>query len=142
MDKDKLHEIDPVFEEVAKQKGFWSKELMEKIAEHGSIQDFKEIPNYIKRVFVTSHDISPEWHLRMQGAFQKFTDNAVSKTLNFPNEATVDDIRKTYLLAYKLGCKGVTIYRDGSREEQVLNIERKKTDRRTDELSPQAHRKK
>ena len=127
MDKDKLYEIDPVFEEVAKQKGFWSKELMEKVAECGSIQNFKEIPEDVRRVFVTSHDISPEWHLKMQGAFQKSTDNAVSKTLNFPNSATIDDIRKTYVLAYKLGCKGVTIYRDGSREEQVLNIERKES---------------
>jgi len=122
MDNTKLVEVDPVFEEIAKERGFYSKELMNKIAKEGSIQKIKEIPEDIRRVFVISHDISPEWHIRMQAAFQKYTDNAVSKTVNFSNAAIVEDVRKAYLLAYELDCKGITIYRDGSRDEQVLNI--------------------
>jgi ribonucleoside-diphosphate reductase alpha chain len=122
MDNDKLVEVDPLFEEIARERGFYSRELMEKIAEQSSIQEIKEIPEDVKRIFVTSHDISPEWHVRMQAAFQKYVHNATSKTINFPNEATVEDVRKAYLLAYELGCKGITIYRDKSRQEQVLNV--------------------
>jgi ribonucleoside-diphosphate reductase alpha chain len=122
MDNDKLIEVDPLFEEIAQEKGFYSRELMEKIAEKSSLQDIEGIPEDVKRIFVTAHDISPEWHVRTQAAFQRFTHNATSKTINFPYEATVEDIRKSYLLAYELGCKGITIYRDGSREEQVLNV--------------------
>jgi ribonucleoside-diphosphate reductase alpha chain len=122
MDNDKLVEVEPLFEEVAKTRGFYSRELMEKIAEKSSIQEIEEIPEDVKRVFVTSHDISPEWHVRMQAAFQKYVHNATSKTINFPHEAIVEDVRKAYLLAYELGCKGITIYRDRSREEQVLNV--------------------
>jgi ribonucleoside-diphosphate reductase alpha chain len=95
---------------------------MREIAEKGSLADIEGIPEDIKKVFVTAHDISPEWHVWMQAAFQKFTDNAVSKTVNFPQDATTEDIRKVYELAYRLGCKGVTVYRDKSREAQVLNI--------------------
>ena len=95
---------------------------MEKIAEKPSLQEIKEIPEDVRRVFVTAHDISPEWHVRMQAAFQKYVHNATSKTINFPHEAIVDDVKKAYLLAYELGCKGITIYRDKSREEQVLNV--------------------
>lgn len=124
MDNDKLVEVEPLFEEIARERGFYSRELMEKIAAQGSIRDFKEIPEDIKRVFVTAHDISPEWHVRMQAAFQKYVHNAVSKTINFPHDATPDAIRESYLLAFKLGCKGITVYRDMSREEQVLNIGR------------------
>lgn len=124
MDNDKLVEVDPLFEEIARERGFYSRELMEKIAENASIQNIEGIPEDIKRIFVTSHDISPEWHVRMQAAFQKFVHNATSKTINFPYEASVEDVRKAYLLAYQLGCKGITIYRDRSREEQVLNIAR------------------
>jgi ribonucleoside-diphosphate reductase alpha chain len=122
MDKNYLTEVHPIFEEIAKARGFYSRKLMDRIANEGSLQHIPEIPEDIKRIFVTAHDISPEWHIRMQAAFQKHTDNAVSKTVNFPHDATPDDVRKVYMLAYRLGCKGVTIYRDGSREEQVLNI--------------------
>jgi ribonucleoside-diphosphate reductase alpha chain len=125
MDNDKLVEVDPLFEEIARERGFYTQELMKRIAEDTSIQNIDGIPPDIKRIFVTAHDISPEWHVRMQAAFQKYVHNATSKTINFPHEATVEDVKKAYLLAYELGCKGITIYRDRSREEQVLNVERK-----------------
>jgi len=125
MEGTKLIEVNPYFEKVAKEQGFWSRELMEKIADRGSIKEFKEIPDDVKAVFVTAHDITPKEHITMQAAFQKFVDNAVSKTVNFPNEATHKDVEDVYLLAYKLGCKGVTVYRDGSREQQVLTKGRK-----------------
>ncbi|MEK6715064.1 MAG: ribonucleotide reductase N-terminal alpha domain-containing protein [Candidatus Omnitrophota bacterium] len=122
MDNDKLVEVDNVFEEAAKKRGFYSRALMEKIAESGGVKDIPEVGEDIKRVFVTAHDIAPDWHIKMQAVFQKYTDNAVSKTVNFPQSSTVEDVKKVYLSAYELGCKGVTIYRDKSREEQVLNI--------------------
>jgi ribonucleoside-diphosphate reductase alpha chain len=122
MDNDKLVEVDPLFEEAARDRGFYSRELMEKIAETTSIREIDGIPEDVKRIFVTAHDISPEWHVRMQAAFQKYVHNATSKTINFPYEASAEEVRKAYLLAYKLGCKGITIYRDRSREEQVLNV--------------------
>jgi len=122
MDNDKLIEVNPLFEEIAKREGFYSRKLMETIADKGSVKDIEEVPEKYKRIFVTSHDIAPLWHIRMQAAFQKYTHNAVSKTVNFHNDATRDDVKEVYMLAYKLGCKGVTIYRDKSREEQVLNI--------------------
>lgn len=125
MDNDKLIEVDPLFEEIAREKGFYSRELMERIAQEGSLQHVEGVPEEIKRIFVTAHDISPEWHVRMQAAFQKYVHNATSKTINFPHDAALEDVRKSYLLAYELGCKGITIYRDRSREEQVLNIARK-----------------
>ena len=122
MDNDKLVEVNTLFEETAKKEGFYSRELMENIADKGSVKDMPEVPEKYKKLFVTSHDIAPLWHIRMQAAFQKHTDNAVSKTVNFPHNATREDVREVYMLAHKLGCKGVTIYRDKSREEQVLNI--------------------
>lgn len=122
MDNNELIEVNPIFEEKAKKEGFYSHELMKEIAQTGSIHSLKEIPEHIKKIFVTSHEISPEWHIKMQGAFQKYTDNAVSKTVNFRNEATREEVAEVFQLAYKLGCKGVTIYRDGSRDAQVLNI--------------------
>jgi len=118
----KLLEINSIFEKVAKERGFYSSELMLEIAKKGSIQEIKGIPENIKRVFVTAFDVSPEWHVKMQAAFQKYVDNAVSKTVNLPANAKIDDVRKIYLLAYKLGCKGITVYRYGSKKEQVLNI--------------------
>ncbi len=126
MDKTKLVEVNQVFEEAARKRGFYSEELMKKIAEKGGLHDIEEVPADVKSVFVTAHDIAPIWHIRMQAAFQKYTDNAVSKTVNFAKNTTPDDVREVYLLAYKMGCKGVTIYRDGSREEQVLYIARPK----------------
>lgn len=122
MDNDELPEVNPLFERVAKERGFYSNELMKEIAAHGTIQDIKSIPKDIRRIFVTAHDIEPEWHIRIQSAFQKHTDNAVSKTVNFSNSATRKDVSDVYMMAYKMGCKGVTIYRDGSRDSQVLNI--------------------
>jgi ribonucleoside-diphosphate reductase alpha chain len=121
MDGTRLIEVNPMFEYIAKSRGFYSPQLMEKIAEHGTIQNILEIPEDVRKVFVTSHDISPEYHVRMQAAFQMYTDNAVSKTVNFCNSATIKDVEEVYMLAYKTGCKGVTIYRDGSRDEQVLS---------------------
>lgn len=121
LDNQRLVEIHPMLEQVLKERGLYSEELMEKILEQGTLQGIKEVPEDIKRVFVTAHDISPEWHIKMQAAFQKYTDNAVSKTVNFPQNATREDVKNVYLMAYELGCKGVTIYRDKSREEQVLN---------------------
>ena len=122
MDKDELAEVNPYFEKIAKERGFYSKELMMKIAKQGNLKDIPEAPEEVKRIFRTALEISPEWHIRMQSAFQKYTDNAVSKTVNFPEDATEEDIARVYLLAYELGCKGVTVYRYGSRSEQVLNI--------------------
>lgn len=120
MDDDRLTEVNPYFEKTAKQRGFYSEDLMGAIAEHGSISDMDGIPADVKSVFVTAHDVAPEWHIRMQAAFQNFTDNAVSKTVNLPHDATEADVRNIYNLAYELGCKGVTIYRDGSKDQQVL----------------------
>ncbi len=121
MDDDRLVEVHPIFEQVLKEHGLYSDELMEQVIHGGTLQGIQGLPENIKKVFVTSHDITPEWHIKIQGAFQKYTDNAVSKTVNFPNYATREDVRAVYLMAYELGCKGVTIYRDGSRQEQVLN---------------------
>ena len=121
LDDNVLVEVHPLFEKTAREMGFYSADLMERIAEHGSIREISEIPAGLRNVFVTAHDITPEDHIRMQAAFQKNTDNAVSKTVNFSNKATIEDVRKVYELAYKLGCKGVTIYRDGSRDRQVLS---------------------
>jgi ribonucleoside-diphosphate reductase alpha chain len=122
MDNDKLIEVNPWFKAVAKSHGFYSKNLMDTIAKSGGIGRIEEIPKAIRDVFVTAHDIAPEWHIRMQAAFQKYTDNAVSKTVNLPRDATEDDVLKIYNMAYELGCKGVTIYRDGSKENQVLSF--------------------
>jgi len=122
MDKDELSEVNRIFESTAKDRGFYSNELMIKVAQHGSIAELKEIPEDVRRTFITAHDITPETHIRMQAAFQEFTDNAVSKTVNFSHSATPEDVRKVYLMAFDLGLKGVTVYRDGSRDEQVLNI--------------------
>jgi ribonucleoside-diphosphate reductase alpha chain len=122
MEGTRLLEIQPTFEEVAKERGFYSRDLMLKVAKTGSIQNMEEVPEDVQRIFVTALDIDPEWHVRMQAAFQKHVDNAVSKTVNLPSDATVEDVKRIYLLAYKLKCKGITVYRYGSRKEQVLSV--------------------
>ncbi len=132
----KLYEVNPHFERIAKARGFWSRELIEKIAASGSLRNIPEIPDDIKKIFVTAHDISPLDHVRMQAAFQKFVDNAVSKTVNFPHDATPKDVEEVYFLAYGLGCKGVTVYRDGSREEQVLSTKKKRDETAKAEAQP------
>ena len=127
----RLFEINPLFETTAKERGFYCAEVLEEIARTGSVQGIKGVPEDVKRVFVTALDISPEWHVRMQAAFQKYTDNAVSKTVNLPHDATVEDVEKVFWLAHKLKCKGITIYRYGSKPEQVLNIGEIRTKKKT-----------
>jgi ribonucleoside-diphosphate reductase alpha chain len=127
LDGTRLFETNPLFEIVAKERGFYDAHLLEEIAKTGSVQKIDKVPEDVKRVFVTALDIEPEWHVRMQAAFQKHTDNAVSKTVNMPYEATVDDVRKVFELAWKLKCKGVTVFRYGSKPEQVLYIGEVKT---------------
>lgn len=122
LEGEELLEVHPYFEEVVKARGLYSDELMRAISHKGSLRDIPGVPDDLKRVFVVAHDVPPEWHVRIQAAFQKYVDNAVSKTINFPNHATPEDVEKAYLLAYKLGCKGITVYRDGSREQQVLSL--------------------
>lgn len=121
MDGTALVEVNPLFESFAKEFGFYSPELALKIAEKGTVLGLHEVPNWVQEVFTTAQEIAPEWHIRIQAAFQKYTDNAVSKTINFANSATLDDIAEAYRLADELNCKGLTVYRDGSREEQVLS---------------------
>jgi ribonucleoside-diphosphate reductase alpha chain len=122
LDGTELMEVNPIFEEVAKHKGFYSEELMKEIARRGSVRGLAAVPDDIQATFATAHDVAPTWHVRMQAAFQKHVDNAVSKTVNFPKDATPQQVEEVYLLAYQSGCKGVTVYRDGSRAAQVLNI--------------------
>jgi ribonucleoside-diphosphate reductase alpha chain len=122
MDGEKLIYVNKYFEKALDEYGLLSKELLEQITAVGGIAHLEQIPAELKEVFQTAHEISPEWHIRMQAAFQQYTDNAVSKTINFPHDAGVEDIRIAYELAYQLGCKGVTVYRDGSRENQVLSV--------------------
>ena len=115
-----MPDVNPDFVRVAQEGGWYSDDLMERIANEGHIH-FDEVPEEVQRIFRTAHDITPEWHVRMQAAFQEHTDSAISKTTNFPREATEEDVREIYNLAFSLGCKGVTVYRDGSREGQVLS---------------------
>lgn len=115
-------ETNSLFEEIAREKGFYDKRLLMEIAKRDSIQIMKKIPRSARKIFVTAFDISPEWHVRMQAAFQKYTDNAVSKTVNLPHQATVEEVERVYKLAYELGCKGVTVYRYGSKPQQVLYL--------------------
>ncbi len=118
----KLSFVNPEFEKVAKARGFWSEDLMAKVSERGVVRGIPEIPEDVKRVFGTAHEIDIDWHIKTQAAFQKYTENAVSKTINLRHDATVDDVKKAYLSAWEGGCKGITIFRDGSKGEQVLNL--------------------
>lgn len=122
MDSTKMTEVSPILADKLKERGLYTEDLLRKIAEQGTLAHIEEIPEDIRRVFVSAHDISPEYHIRMQAAFQQHIDNAVSKTVNFTQDATHEDVAEVYRLAYRLGCKGVTIYRDKSRDSQVLNI--------------------
>ncbi len=122
MDNTRLVEVNPVLLETLKARGLYSEALMERIAQEGTIAHIREIPEDIRKVFVCAHDVSPLYHAKMQAAFQKHTDNAVSKTVNFRHDATKEEVAEVYRLSYQQGCKGVTIYRDGSRDSQVLNI--------------------
>jgi ribonucleoside-diphosphate reductase alpha chain len=123
MEGSELLEVNELFLETAKKKGFYSKVLMEEIARRGSAAKIRDVPADVKKLFMTALDISPAWHVKMQAVFQKHTDNAVSKTINLPNDATVADVEETNSLAYRLGCKGITVFRYGSRREQVLSVE-------------------
>jgi len=130
----RMFQSSPYFVTALKKRGLYSEELLEKIqANNGSIQNIESIPDDLKKTFVTAGDISPEWHLKIQAAFQKYVDNAISKTINFPNDATIEDVREAYLTAHETGCRGITIYRDGSRDKQVL--ETKKDSSYYDKLS-------
>jgi len=120
LDGKKLLEVHPAFKRIAQQEGFYSDELMKMVADGGSLHKIYGIPKRIRDIFVTSHDIEPRWHINLQAAFQKYTDNAVSKTVNFRHEATMAEVDEVYRLAYDLNCKGVTVYRDGSRQNQVI----------------------
>ena len=126
MDGTQMFEINPIFEKYAKEKGFYSEDLMKKISITGSIAHVDGIDEDIKNVFSTAHDVSPEWHVRMQAAFQLHTDNAVSKTINFEEYATKEDITKAYILAFENNLKGITVYRNNSRTFQPMNLEAKK----------------
>jgi len=123
----RLFETNVLFEETAKARGFYSAKLLEEIARTGSVQKTEGVSDDVKRLFVTALDIAPDWHVKMQAAFQKSTDNAVSKTVNLPNDAKVEDVKRIYNLAYELKCKGVTVFRYGSKPEQVLYIGQIKT---------------
>ena len=121
----RLFTTNPFFLKMAKDEGFYSDTLLEKIEKnHGSVQGIAEVPLKWQKIFVVAHDITPEWHIKIQAAFQKHVDNAISKTVNFPNSATVEDVRSAYTMVYETGCRGITIYRDGSREKQILEIKK------------------
>lgn len=116
-----LPDVNPEFVKLAKERDFYSEDLMKQVAEHGSVRDIPGIPEDVRNVWVTSHDITSDWHVRMQAAFQKYTSMGISKTINLPNEADTSDVAEAYLQAYNTGCKGIAVYRDGSREAQVLS---------------------
>ena len=118
-----LVEINPMFETAMIERGLYNEELVKKVSQSGSVQNIPEVPEDVRKIFVTAMEIEPEWHVRIQAAFQKYTDNAVSKTINFSNWATPHDVEKAFMLAWRLGCKGITVYRYGSREKQILRVE-------------------
>ena len=142
LDNDRLIEVNPLFARMAEERGFYRRELIEAVAERGSVRGLPGVPEELGRLFVTAHEIAPEWHVRMQAAFQEHTDNAVSKTVNFPREAAPADVEKVYHLAFKLGCKGVTVYRDGSIQDQPMQkgIEGRKQETITLKAEPEGRR--
>ena len=117
-----LSEVHPLFVEIAKKRGFYSPKLLEEVSKEGALQNMRDVPPDVKKLFVTAHDVSPEQHVRIQAACQKHIDSGVSKTINFPKNAGIDDVRNVFSLAYKSGCKGITIYRDQSRVSQALSL--------------------
>ena len=125
MDSTMMMEINPIFEEYAKEHGFYSEELMKKISMDGTLAHCSEVPEEAKRIFVCAHDVSPYWHVKMQAAFQLHTDNAVSKTVNFEEHATREDVAQSYILAFENDLKGITVYRNNSRQFQPMNLEKK-----------------
>jgi len=131
-----LIEVNPLFEQLARDRGFYSDDLMRGIAHEGSVQHIDTVPDDVKRIWKCAHDIAFVWHVRMQAAFQKYTDCAVSKTINFPAEASVDDVSGAYWQAYKMGLKGLTVYRDTSRVTQVLSIGRTDPLKKGDSAEP------
>jgi len=133
-----LQFVNPVFERVAHQQGFYSPELMAEVAQRGRVGGLADVPEEMQQVFVTAHEVAPEWHVRMQAAFQKHTDNGVSKTINLPNSATVEDVANAYKLAYREGCLGITVFRDGCRSEQVLHLGTGHDDERVQEVPARA----
>ena len=137
LDGAQMIEANPYFEEAAKKGGFYSEELMKQLAGGAHLSDMAGVPTDIKKVFVTAHEISPEWHVEMQSVFQKYTDNAVSKTVNFPHEAGKDDVANVYMLAYEKGLKGITIYRDRSREGQPMSTGQSATAQTVVEKKPE-----
>ncbi|MBC2723106.1 vitamin B12-dependent ribonucleotide reductase [Desulfosporosinus sp.] len=141
MDGTALIEVNPLFEAFAKEFGFYSEELMRKIADMGTVLGLPEVPNWVQEVFTTAQEIAPEWHIRIQAAFQKYTDNAVSKTINFANSATREEIAEAYRLADELNCKGLTVYRDGSRDEQVLSTGTSAAQGETEEASEETEQR-
>jgi len=136
LDNTKLPETNPLFLEIAVREGFYSDDLIREIATHGSVMGIDGVPLKYQKIFVTAHDILPLDHVKMQGGFQEFTDNAVSKTVNFPNSATVEEVKKVYLEAYRLKCKGITVYRDGSRDLQVLTKGKSQKEREGEKSAP------
>lgn len=136
LDKDdELHEVVPEFGRIARERDFFSSEVFARIAEKGTCQGIAEIPKDVQRIFVTSHDISPAYHVRMQAAFQKYTDNAVSKTVNLPESASRKNVAEVFKLSRRVGCKGITVYRDKSRDKQVLNLVKTNESGRVDEVT-------
>lgn len=122
LDGNKLLEVNTLFEEIARERRIYSRKLMMKIARQGSLSNLREIPDDIQRLFITTYEVDPAWQVRMQAAFQKYTDNGVSKTVNLPSDATPEDVKRVFLLAHQLKCKGITVYRYGSKQKQVLYI--------------------
>ncbi len=142
LDGTKMIEVNPYFEKAAKQGGFYSEELMQQLADGVHLSEMNNVPDDCKKLFVTAHEIDTHWHVKMQATFQYYTDNAVSKTVNFPREATKEDIAKVYKMAYEEGLKGITIYRDGSREGQVLTTGNVNTRNKATMLSPRKRARK